>query len=125
MSALFEKTFVLLKPDCIERGLMLPILNEFAFSPVAARLFTPDHEIWGLHYAEHKGKDFYTRLLAHMASGPVFAMIVGGVDAVHLARQRALALREKHGSVGPRNLIHTSDCVESSIYEINLWGPNL
>lgn len=125
MSALFEKTFVLLKPDCIERGLMLPILNELSFSPVKARLFTPFRDIWGFHYAEHKGKDFYDRLCAHMSSGQVFAMIVGGVDAIHLARERAKQLRDKYGCVGPRNLIHTSDGTESARYEINLWEPNL
>jgi len=125
MSALFEKTFVLLKPDAIERGLMLPLLSELCFSPVKARLFTPFRDIWGFHYQEHKGKDFYERLVAHMSSGQVFAMIVGGVDAVHLARERALSLRAKYGGVGPRNLIHTSDGVESARYEVNLWEPNL
>jgi nucleoside-diphosphate kinase len=125
MSALFEKTFVLLKPDAIERGLMLPLLGELSFSPVKARLFTPFRDIWGFHYNEHKGKDFYERLVAHMSSGQVFAMIVGGVDAVHLARERALALRAKYGTVGPRNLIHTSDSPESARYEVNLWEPNL
>ncbi len=125
MSALFEKTFVLLKPDAIERGLMLPLLSELCFSPVKARLFTPPADIWGMHYNEHKGKEFYARLVAHMSSGPVFAMVIGGVDAVHLARQRALALREKYGGVGPRNLIHTSDSEDAARYEIGLWGPNL
>jgi nucleoside-diphosphate kinase len=125
VSALFEKTFVLLKPDAIERGLMLPLLNELCFSPVKARLFTPYPDIWPYHYEEHRGKEFYDRLVAHMRSGPVFAMIVGGVDAVHLARQRALVLREKYGGVGPRNLIHTSDSVDSARCEIGLWEPNL
>jgi len=125
VSALFEKTFVLLKPDAIERGLMLPLLNELCFSPVRARLFVPPWDVWGFHYQEHRGKDWYDRLVAHMSSGPVFAMVIGGVDAVHLARQRALALREKYGGVGPRNLIHTSDSPESARYEIGLWEPQL
>ena len=125
MSALFEKTLLIVKPDAIERGLLLPLLGEICFHPIKARMFTPFREIWAMHYHEHIGKDFYTRLSAHMSSGPIFAMIVGGVDAVHMARQRVLALREKYGTVGPRNLLHASDSVESAEFEVNLWDRNL
>jgi nucleoside-diphosphate kinase len=125
MTNIYQRTFCLLKPDCLERGLMLPILNEMPFSILKARLFTPFRDIWTFHYHEHKGKEFYDRLCAHMASGPVFGMIVGGVDGIALTRQFALAMREKYGGVGPRNLIHTSDGIDGAAYELKLWEPNL
>ena len=125
MSAIYEKTFVLLKPDCLERGLLYPVLTDLGFPPLKARLFQPFRNIWSFHYHEHVGKDFYDRLVAQMQSGPIFAMITGGVDAINLVRERAKYIREKYGSVGPRNLIHSSDGPDSARYELNLWEANL
>jgi nucleoside-diphosphate kinase len=125
MSATFEYTFALLKPDAIERGLLAPILSDFPFSPVKARLFKPFPGLWELHYHEHKGREYYARLEAQMRSGPVFGMILGGVDAINLVRQHAMALRAKYGAVGPRNIIHASDSAPSAHYEVTLWEKNL
>ena len=125
MSAIYERTLVILKPDCIERGLMLDVLTDLCYEPIKARLFRPFRDIWSFHYHEHVGKDFYDRLVAQMQSGPIFAMTTGGVDAINLVRERTKYIREKYGSVGPRNLIHSSDGPDSARYELNLWEQNL
>jgi nucleoside diphosphate kinase len=59
MSALIERTLLIVKPDAVERGLLVTLLRRIPLQPTAMRLFKPDPLIWLVHYEEHYGKAFY------------------------------------------------------------------
>ena len=59
-----NRTFVIVKPDGVERGLAGEILGRLerkGLRLVAAELRTITREVAGRHYAEHEGKAFYER----------------------------------------------------------------
>ena len=74
---MIERTFVMLKPDAIQRGLMGEILGRFeakGFKPVAMKFMRLPKELAERHYGEHKGKGFFNGLIEYMTSGPVLVM---------------------------------------------------
>ena len=121
MSTLVEQTLLIVKPDAVERGLLVTLLRRIPLQPIAARLFKPDPLVWLVHYEEHFGKDFYLGLIAQMKSGPVMPVIYEAVNGVQLVRDLALKLRAEFGTAGPRNLLHASDSLESADRELQLW----
>jgi nucleoside-diphosphate kinase len=123
MSLLVERTLLLVKPDAVERGLLLALLQRIPLQPTAMRLFRPDIWVWNVHYAEHTGKPFFPGLIAQMKSGPVAAVIYEAVNGVDVIRQLALQLRAEFGTAGPRNLLHASDSLASADRELKLWVP--
>jgi nucleoside-diphosphate kinase len=129
-----EKTFVLVKPDGVERGLIGEIikrLEQRGLKLSAAKLMSVPKELAEKHYAEHKGKGFYEGLIAYITSAPVMAMVWEGPEAVAAVRQTMGStkptqaapgtIRHDFGLVMGRNLTHASDSVESSAREIALW----
>lgn len=123
MSTLIENTLVIVKPDAVERGLLVTLLRRIPFQPTAMRLWRPLKGIWQLHYQEHLGKPFYPGLIAQMDSGPSMPIIYEGVNAVALLRNIVLELRAEFGTAGPRNLLHASDSLEAADRELQLWRP--
>ncbi|MGF7050041.1 nucleoside-diphosphate kinase [Paenibacillus sp. DS2015] len=126
-----ERTFLMIKPDGVQRGLMGRIisrLEEKGFTMVAGKLVRMTEEQAKSHYAEHVGKDFFPNLLNFITSGPVFAMVWEGDDIVTLSRiligktnvKEALpgSIRGDFAAHTPNNLIHGSDSLESSKREI-------
>lgn len=129
-------TFVMLKPDAIERGLQDAILSWIVGAGLQYEIIdtlTLSDDIVDAHYAEHVGKPFYPDLRAFTLSGPVTRLIVSGPDAV--PRMRAL-LGPTDPSTAPagtirgefnegsgivrRNLAHASDSPESAERELSL-----
>lgn len=121
MSALVENTLLIVKPDAIERGLLVTLLRRIPLQPLAARLFKPDPLVWLVHYEEHYGKPFYLGLINQMRSGPVMPVIYEAVNAVQLIRNLTMELRSEFGTAGPRNLLHASDSLESADRELKIW----
>ena len=80
-----ERTFVLLKPDAVQRGFIGEILSRFerrGLKVAAMKLVRVSRSLAETYYAEHKGKSFFEPLMAYMAAGPVVAMVLeGGVNA--------------------------------------------
>jgi nucleoside-diphosphate kinase len=131
---MIERTFVMLKPDAVQRGLMGPILSRIeakGFKPVGMKFMRIPRELAERHYAEHKGKPFFGPLVDYMTSGPVLAMVWEGENAV-------LSMRAMMGKTNPqdalpgtirgdfaqqtgRNIIHGSDSVDSARREIDLF----
>ena len=126
-----EQTFLMVKPDGVQRGLIGRIVTRFeekGFKLVAAKFLQASEEQAKRHYAEHEGKDFFPELVSFITSGPVFAMVWEGDDVIALARMvigktkvgEALpgTIRGDYASHTPLNLIHGSDSQESASREI-------
>jgi nucleoside-diphosphate kinase len=129
-----ERTFVLAKPDAVQRGLIGEIikrLEQRGLKLVAAKFLQVSTELAEQHYAVHKGKSFYEGLIRYICSAPVMAMVWEGPQAVAAVRQTMGATRPTEAAPGTirhdfglevgRNLTHASDSVENAIAEINLW----
>lgn len=129
-----EKTFLMVKPDGVQRGLIGEIVSRFekkGFQLVAAKLMTIPNELAEEHYAEHREKPFFGELVQFITSGPVFAMVWQGENIVATARQMMGAtnpvdaapgtIRGDYGVQVGMNLIHGSDSKESAEREINLF----
>ncbi|MDK8289910.1 MAG: nucleoside-diphosphate kinase, partial [Staphylococcus lugdunensis] len=84
-----ERTFLMLKPDAVQRNLIGNIISRIenkGLKLVGAKLMTVPTSLAEAHYAEHKGKPFYDGLISFITSAPVFAMVVEGENAVNVSR---------------------------------------
>jgi nucleoside-diphosphate kinase len=129
-----ERTFLMIKPDGVQRGLIGEIikrLEQKGFSMVAAKFMMIDDELAAQHYAEHVGKPFFPDLVKFITSGPVMAMVWEGDQIVALARKvigktnsleaEPGTIRGDHASHTRFNLIHGADSVESARREMALY----
>src|SRR5215207_3561439 len=137
LSAVSERTLVLIKPDGIKRRLVGEILGRIeskGLSIAALELKDVGDDLARRHYAEHEGKPFFPSLLEFITSGPVVAAIVEGPRAVAAFRQIAGAtdpvekaapgtIRGDLALITQDNLVHGSDSPESAAREIELWFP--
>ncbi len=129
-----ERTFTALKPDAVKRNLMGRIIQrieEKGYKIIGMKLMDVPHELAEKHYAEHKGKPFYPRLIDYITSGPVLAMVLEGDNVImglrHIVGKtnpdeaEAGSIRADFCTVKEYNIIHASDSKESAEREINLW----
>ncbi|KFZ40531.1 MULTISPECIES: nucleoside-diphosphate kinase [Thermoactinomyces] len=129
-----EKTFIMVKPDGVQRGLIGEIVSRFerkGYQLVGAKLMTVSRELAEQHYIEHKEKPFFGELVDFITSGPVFAMVWQGNGIIAAARQmmgktnpsEALpgTIRGDYGVNVAMNIVHGSDSPESAEREIALW----
>ena len=83
------KTYVMVKPDGVQRGLVGRIIQRFedkGFRLCALKMTVANDDLLEQHYSELKDKPFYAALLAYVGSGPVVCMCWGGKDAPQMAR---------------------------------------
>ena len=117
-----ERTFVMAKPDAVQRGLVGEItsrLEERGLKLVGAKFVQIDEELAHEHYAEHEDKPFFEDLVGFITSGPVLAMVWQGADATRQVRKmmgetdgREAApgtIRGDYGLDMQNNLVHGSD----------------
>ncbi|ADU30133.1 nucleoside-diphosphate kinase [Evansella cellulosilytica] len=129
-----ERTFIMVKPDGVQRNLVGSIISRFelkGFSLVGSKLLTVSNELAEAHYAEHKNRPFFGDLVNFITSGPVFAMVLEGDGVIAEARkmmgktnpQEAMpgTIRGDFGIHMSRNVIHGSDSQESAQREISLF----
>ncbi|TKA69854.1 Nucleoside diphosphate kinase [Cryomyces minteri] len=129
-----EQTFIAVKPDGVQRGLIGPIITRFenrGFKLVAIKLVTPSKEHLEKHYADLSDKPFFKGLITYMGSGPVCAMVWEGRDVVKTGRSILGATNPLASAPGTirgdfaidvgRNVCHGSDAVEFAKKEIALW----
>ncbi|WP_456266921.1 MULTISPECIES: nucleoside-diphosphate kinase [unclassified Bacillus (in: firmicutes)] len=129
-----DKTFLMVKPDGVERQLIGDIVSRFekkGLQLVGAKLMSIPKEVAETHYGEHKEKPFFGELVDFITSGPVFAMVWQGEQVVDVTRQmigktnpkEALpgTIRGDYGLTVGKNIIHGSDSPESAEREINLF----
>jgi len=131
-----ETTFVMIKPDGVQRGLVGNIISRFeskGLRLVGLRSFTPSEELASKHYEVHKDRPFYPGLIKFVTSSPVVAMAWSGKDAISVARNligptngREAAPGTIRGDLGMDigyNLVHGSDGIDTASYELGLWFP--
>ena len=129
-----ERTFVMIKPDAVQRGLIGEIISRLerkGLKIVAMKMLNVSKDLAERHYAEHREKPFFQSLVDYITSGPVVAMVVEGKNAVKVVRtlvgatnpQDALpgTIRGDFGMDIGRNVIHASDSLESAEREISLF----
>jgi nucleoside-diphosphate kinase len=129
-----ERTFVMVKPDGVQRGLVGEIINRFekkGLKIVAMKLVSVSKELAEKHYGVHKGKPFFKPTVEYIISSPVIAMVLEGNNAINVVRtmmgktnpQEALpgTIRGDFAQFIGRNIIHGSDGPETAEFEIELW----
>uniref|UniRef100_A0A8C6S3R9 Nucleoside diphosphate kinase n=1 Tax=Neogobius melanostomus TaxID=47308 RepID=A0A8C6S3R9_9GOBI len=125
-----ERTFIAIKPDGVQRGLIGDIIKRFeqkGFKLVGMKMLHASQELLNKHYADLSSRGFFPALIAYMSSGPVVAMVWEGKGAVKTGRVMLGATNPADSSSGLTgsqcivNIIHGSDSVESAQQEISLW----
>lgn len=132
------RTFVMCKPDAVERGLVGEIITRLenkGLRLVRMDLRNLSKRDAAEHYAEHLGKDFYQELEDYVTRGPVVPMIWEGRDAIAVVRKLVGATDSADAAAGTirgdyavdytENLVHASDGEESAQKEIaRFFGPD-
>ncbi|TCP59342.1 nucleoside diphosphate kinase [Tumebacillus sp. BK434] len=129
-----EQTFLMVKPDGVQRGLIGEIVSRFenkGFKLVNAKLIQVPRELAESHYAELSDKPFFGELVDFITSSPVFGMIWEGENVISTARAMMGATNPASAAPGTirndfaisvgMNIIHGSDSPENAQREINLW----
>jgi nucleoside-diphosphate kinase len=133
-----QRSFVLIKPDAVRRGLVGAVLSRLetkGLTIVAMELRQVTEELADAHYAEHVERPFYPPLRRFVTSGPSVALIVEGDEAIEVVRTINGATDGRKAAPGTirgdfslsnrENLVHGSDSPESAAREIALWFPEL
>ena len=129
-----ERTFIMIKPDGVQRGLIGDIIGRFetkGFNLVGMKFMAVSRELAEKHYGVHKERPFFSSLVEFITSSPVVAMVWEGEGVVGSARTLIGAtnpisaapgtIRGDYGVTIGRNLIHGSDAIETAQSEIALW----
>src|SRR3989442_9395964 len=129
-----ERTFVMVKPDGVERRLVGEIIRRFenrGLRLVGLKMLRPDRVLAERHYAVHRERPFFGELVEFIISGPVVAMAWEGVQAISLVRKMMGALKPEEALPGTIrgdfttsiqvNLVHGSDAPETAESELGLW----
>jgi nucleoside-diphosphate kinase len=129
-----ERTFVMLKPDCVQRRLAGRILARFedkGLNVIALKMLRITPELSKQHYAEHVSKPFYPALEKFITGGPVIASVIEGLEAIRVVRDilgptsglkaPAGTIRGDFSSSRQMNLVHASDGPEAAQREIALY----
>ncbi|EKP93905.1 MULTISPECIES: nucleoside-diphosphate kinase [Thermaerobacter] len=129
-----ERTFVMVKPDGVQRGLVGEIiarLERKGLKLVGLKMVQVSEELARRHYAAHEGKPFFPGLIRFITSAPVVAMVWEGREAVNVVRNLMGPTDGAKAAPGTIrgdlandigfNLVHGSDSLESARQEIELW----
>ena len=129
-----ERTFAMIKPDGVRRGLtpeILARLQRKGYRVVGLKQMQISRELAQAHYAEHKERPFYGDLVSFMTSGPVIVQVLEGEDAVAKNRELMGATNPKEAAAGTiradfatttgENVTHGSDSPESAERELGLF----
>jgi len=131
-----ERTFVMLKPDAVQRRLIGELIGRIEaknLNIVAMKMMRIEPQMAETHYGEHREKPFFKDLVDFVTSGPVVAMIIEGPNAISVMRAMMGTTNPFNATPGTirgdfgldltQNLIHASDSPESAKREIALFFP--
>ncbi|XP_034050229.1 nucleoside diphosphate kinase-like [Thalassophryne amazonica] len=134
MADLDERTFIAVKPDGVQRGIIGEIIKRFemkGFKLVGMKMLHPSQELLMKHYIDLASRSFFPDLIKYMSSGPVVAMVWEGKGVVKTGRVMLGETNPADSKPGTirgdlcidvsKNIIHGSDSVESAQKEISLW----
>eukprot|EP00531_Pseudo-nitzschia_arenysensis_P011142 CAMPEP_0116127406 /NCGR_PEP_ID=MMETSP0329-20121206/6824_1 /TAXON_ID=697910 /ORGANISM="Pseudo-nitzschia arenysensis, Strain B593" /LENGTH=224 /DNA_ID=CAMNT_0003621505 /DNA_START=29 /DNA_END=703 /DNA_ORIENTATION=- len=131
-----ERTFIAVKPDGVQRGLIGDIIARFekrGYKLVGLKMVWPTLQMAQEHYADLSKKPFYPGLTKFFSSGPIVCMCWEGKDVIKQGRQmlgETQPLASKPGSIRGdysidlgRNICHGSDSPEGAEHELKMWFP--
>ena len=129
-----EKTLVIIKPDGLCKKLVGKVLSRFeeaGFKIVGLKMLKLTEKIYDEFYASHKGKFFYEPYKEFMLSAPIIPCVLEGKNVINEVRiiigntdskkAQIGTIRNLYGLNDRRNIIHASDSLETSKYEINYF----
>jgi nucleoside-diphosphate kinase len=129
-----ERTFIIIKPDAVQRGLIGEIVSRFerrGLKLVAMKFMQVGDELARQHYAVHAERPFFSGLISYIISAPVVALVLEGTNAIAIVRNTVGATKPAEATPGSiradfgveigRNLVHASDGPETAAFEIGLW----
>ena len=137
------RTFVICKPDAVERGLVGEIIARFERKGLRlsrAELRSIDRATAETHYEEHQGKPFFEDLITFITRSPAMLMFVEGPDnagddvyaivrnlmgSTNPATAAPGTIRGDYGLVVTENLVHGSDSDASAEREISIFFPGV
>ena len=126
-----EKTFIIFKPDCMEKRLVGTVLQRFeaaGFDVIGCKMMRLSSALLREHYAHVASKPFYPEIEQFMSSRPVIAIALRGENIV--AKVRDLlgptdsrkapkgTIRGDFGTEMMKNVVHASDSIENGQIEI-------
>ena len=130
----YERTFAMLKPDTVQRGLVGEVLGRLerkGFRIVALKLLHVSAEQAAKHYEPHVGKGFYEGLVSYITSSPVVALVLEAPNAVDQLRTILGATRPNEAAPGTirgdlgvdisNNLVHAADSPENAARELAVY----
>jgi len=131
---MMEKSFVMMKPDTVQRRLMGKVLSRFeekGLQIVAVKMMHISEDLAKEHYGEHSERPFFNDLVEYITSSAVLAMVIQGDDCISLIRKMVGATNPNEADLGTirgdfaldtgRNIIHASDSPDSAKREISLF----
>ena len=150
---LVQQTLIVFKPDAVQRGIVGEILSRFervGLKIVGCKMVNPDKDHYYTHYESisqmisRRGQETFDMTMEFMASGPVIAMVLEGIEAVPLVRKIVGSTEPKSADMGTirgdyshmsygysdskkigiPNLIHASGNVEEAEKEVQHWFGN-
>lgn len=126
-----EKTLVILKPSCVERGIIGEIISRFekkGLQLVGMKMMQLTDAILEVHYAHLKDKPYFGRVRKSMEASPVIVQCWKGIDATQVVRNLVGVTNGRNAQPGTirgdfsmssqENIVHASDCSESAISEL-------
>ena len=133
-----ERTFSIIKPDGVEKGVIGRVLSRFeaaGLKPVAIRLTRLSQAEAEGFYAVHRARPFFADLVKSMTSGPVVLMVLEGEGAIAKNRDVMGATDPKKAAPGTiradfatdieKNTVHGSDAPETARVEISYFFPEV
>lgn len=129
-----ERTFVMLKPSCVERGIIGEILARFerkGMRLLGLKMVRASREMAEALYEVHRGKSFYSDLIDAISGKRVVVMVLEARGAVEVVRKMIGAtdpvraepgtIRGDYGLEITDNIIHASDSQESYEREYRIF----
>jgi len=126
-----ERTFIIIKPDAVQRGLVGEIIKRFeqrGLRIIGMKFLQMSEALAKKHYAVHVERPFFNALVSYITSAPVVVMALEGTNAVAAARATIGATKPHEAAAGTirgdfgleigRNLVHGSDSVENGVLEV-------
>ncbi|WP_338599928.1 nucleoside-diphosphate kinase [Sulfolobus tengchongensis] len=133
-----QRTFVMIKPDGVKRGLIGEIISRFekrGLKIIALKMVKMSRETAERLYEEHKGKNFFEDLINYVTSGPVVCMVIEGDEVVQVVRRMIGNTDPKEAPPGTirgdyalsksENVIHASDSLEKAQREMSIFFDKL
>jgi nucleoside-diphosphate kinase len=129
-----ERTFAIIKPDAVSRGLTAEILSRIqkaGFSIVAIKSLQMSRGEAEGFYAVHRARPFFRDLTEFMSTGKSVVMVLEADDAIRRwrdtmgatdpAKAAAGTIRRDLGASIQNNCTHGSDAPDTAAFEIGYF----